>query len=50
VTVDQIKRAQSVHPVTSVQSEFSLWTRDVQAGVLPYCEEQGVGFLPLLTA
>jgi aryl-alcohol dehydrogenase-like predicted oxidoreductase len=46
VTVDQIKRAQSVHPVTSVQSEFSLWTRDVQAEVLPYCAEQGIGFLP----
>ncbi|GAA4628423.1 aldo/keto reductase [Actinoallomurus vinaceus] len=46
VTVDQIKRAQAVHPVTSVQSEFSLWTRDVQDEVLPYCEEQGIGFLP----
>src|SRR5262249_60463231 len=41
VTVEQIKRAQAVHPVTSVQSEFSLWTRDVQDEVLPYCEEQG---------
>jgi aryl-alcohol dehydrogenase-like predicted oxidoreductase len=46
VTVDQIKRAQAVHPVTSVQSELSLWTRDVLAGVLPYCEEQGIAFLP----
>jgi aryl-alcohol dehydrogenase-like predicted oxidoreductase len=46
VGVEQIKRAQAVHPVTTVQSEFSLWTRDVQAEVLPYCEEQGIGFLP----
>ncbi|MFF3055848.1 aldo/keto reductase [Streptomyces sp. NPDC057909] len=45
-TVDQIKRAQSVHPVASVQSEFSLWTRDVLAEVLPYCREQGIAFLP----
>jgi aryl-alcohol dehydrogenase-like predicted oxidoreductase len=46
VTVEQIKRAQAVHPVTSVQSEFSLWTRDVQAEVLPYCQDQGIAFLP----
>ncbi|MGW4675360.1 aldo/keto reductase [Streptomyces sp. NPDC004324] len=46
VTVEQIQRAQSVHAVTTVQSEFSLWTRDVQAEVLPYCEEHGIGFLP----
>jgi aryl-alcohol dehydrogenase-like predicted oxidoreductase len=46
VTVDHIRRAQAVHPVTSVQSEFSLWTRDVQAEVLPYCIEQGIGLLP----
>ncbi|MEU3245822.1 aldo/keto reductase [Streptomyces sp. NPDC006875] len=46
VTVEQIRRAQAVHAVTTVQSEFSLWTRDVQAAVLPYCEEHGIGFLP----
>ncbi|MFF2380464.1 aldo/keto reductase [Streptomyces sp. NPDC058108] len=46
VTVEQIQRAQSVHAVTTVQSEFSLWTRDVQPEVLPYCEEHGIGFLP----
>jgi aryl-alcohol dehydrogenase-like predicted oxidoreductase len=45
-TVDQIKRAQSVHPVTTVQSELSLWTRDWMTEVLPYCIEQGIGFLP----
>jgi aryl-alcohol dehydrogenase-like predicted oxidoreductase len=46
VTVDEIRRAQAVHPVTSVQSELSLWTRDPLAEVLPYCDEQGIGFLP----
>ncbi len=46
VTVEQIQQAQAVHPVASVQSELSLWTRDARAEVLPYCEEQGIAFLP----
>jgi aryl-alcohol dehydrogenase-like predicted oxidoreductase len=46
VTVGEIRRAQAVHPVTSVQSELSLWTRDALAGVLPYCRDQGIAFLP----
>jgi aryl-alcohol dehydrogenase-like predicted oxidoreductase len=46
VTVDEIKRAQAVHPVTSVQSELSLWTRDTLAEVLPYCQHQGIALLP----
>lgn len=46
VSVDEIKRAQSVHPVTSVQSELSLWTRDVLPEVIPYCEAQGIALLP----
>ena len=46
VSVDEIKRAQAVHPVASVQSEMSLWTRDVLAEVLPYCEDQGIALLP----
>src|SRR6516162_8762877 len=46
VTVAEITRAQAVHPVASVQSELSLWTRDALAGVLPYCQEQGIAFLP----
>ena len=46
VTVEEIRRAQAVHPVTSVQSELSLWTRDALAEVLPYCQEQGIAFLP----
>jgi aryl-alcohol dehydrogenase-like predicted oxidoreductase len=46
VTVEQIKRAQSVHPITAVQSELSLWTRDWMREVLPYCQEQGIAFVP----
>ncbi|OKI20151.1 aldo/keto reductase [Streptomyces sp. CB03911] len=46
VSVEQIRRAQAVHPVASVQSELSLWTRDALAEVLPYTEEQGIAFLP----
>jgi aryl-alcohol dehydrogenase-like predicted oxidoreductase len=46
VTVEELARAQAVHPVTSVQSELSLWTRDPLADVLPACEAQGVAFLP----
>lgn len=41
-----IRRAHAVHPVTVVQSEYSLWTRDPAAEVLPVCEELGIGFVP----
>ncbi len=46
VSVAEIKRAQAVHPVTSVQSELSLWTRDVLAEVLPYCQAQDIALIP----
>ena len=46
VTAEEIRRAHAVHPVASVQSELSLWTRDPLAEVLPYCEAQGIAFLP----
>ncbi|WP_354639333.1 aldo/keto reductase [Kitasatospora camelliae] len=46
VTVEQIRRAHAVHPVASVQSELSLWTRDALAEVLPYTEREGIAFLP----
>ncbi|GAA4843446.1 aldo/keto reductase [Kitasatospora terrestris] len=46
VTVEQIERARAVHPVASVQSELSLWTRDALDEVLPYTEEHGIAFLP----
>jgi aryl-alcohol dehydrogenase-like predicted oxidoreductase len=45
VSVAEIRRAQAVHPVTSVQSELSLWTRDVLAEVLPYCKEQDIALI-----
>jgi len=41
-----IRRAHAVHPVTAVQSEYSIWTRDPEAEVLPACEEFGIGFVP----
>jgi aryl-alcohol dehydrogenase-like predicted oxidoreductase len=42
----QIREAHAVHPVTSVQSELSLWTPDVLAGVLPLTEELGIALIP----
>ncbi len=41
-----IRRAHSVQPVTAIQSEYSLWTRDPEPEVLPLCEELGIGFVP----
>jgi aryl-alcohol dehydrogenase-like predicted oxidoreductase len=41
-----IRRAHAVHPLTAVQSEYSLWTRDPEAEVLGLCRELGVGFVP----
>ncbi|WP_129305111.1 aldo/keto reductase [Streptomyces sp. L2] len=45
-SAETIRRAHAVHPVTAVQSEYSLWTRDVEAEVLPACRELGIGFVP----
>src|SRR4051794_23500151 len=41
-----IRRAHAVQPVTAVQSEYSLWTRDPEPEILPLCEELGIGFVP----
>ena len=41
-----IRRAHAVCPVTAVQSEYSLWTRDPEPEVLPACQELGIGFVP----
>ena len=41
-----IRRAHAVCPVTAVQSEYSLWTRDPEPEVLPACAELGIGFVP----
>ncbi len=43
---ETVRRAHAVHPVTAVQSEYSLWSRDVEAEVLPACREFGIGFVP----
>jgi aryl-alcohol dehydrogenase-like predicted oxidoreductase len=41
-----IRRAHAVQPVTAIQSEYSVWTRDPEEEVLPTCEELGIGFVP----
>src|SRR5213079_1041203 len=41
-----IRRAHKVHPIAAVQTEYSLWTRDPEAEVLPTCRELGIGFVP----
>ena len=40
-----IRRAHAEHPVTAVQNEYSFWTRDPEAEVIPVCEELGIGFV-----
>jgi aryl-alcohol dehydrogenase-like predicted oxidoreductase len=42
---DTIRRAHAVHPITAVQTEYSLWTRDPEVEVLPTCRELGIGFV-----
>jgi aryl-alcohol dehydrogenase-like predicted oxidoreductase len=44
--VDTIRRAHAVHPVTALQSEYSLWARDLENDVLPVLRELGIGFVP----
>ncbi|MGG4608735.1 aldo/keto reductase [Providencia sp. Me31A] len=46
VSAATLRRAHAVYPVTAVQTEYSLWTRDVEAEILPTCQELGVGFVP----
>ena len=43
---DTIRRANATHPITALQSEYSLWTRDVEAEILPLCRELGIGYVP----
>ena len=44
--VSTIRRAHAVHPITALQSEYSLWTRDQEPQVLPLLRELGIGFVP----
>ena len=46
-TLEQIEKAHALHPVSAVQSEMSLWTRDwIEAGVVSWCAENGAAFVP----
>ena len=41
----EIERAHAVHPITALQSEYSLWTRDIETDILPACRALGIGFV-----
>ncbi|CAM5647131.1 aldo/keto reductase [Streptomyces tanashiensis] len=41
-----LRRAHAVHPITALQSEWSLWTRDLEAEIAPVCRELGIGLVP----
>jgi aryl-alcohol dehydrogenase-like predicted oxidoreductase len=43
---ETIARAAKVHPITALQSEYSIWERDVEDGILDVCRENGIGFVP----
>ncbi len=43
---ETIRRAAAVHPIAALQSEYSLWERDVEQEILPVCRELGIGFVP----
>ncbi len=43
--VKTIRRAHATHPITALQTEYSLWTRDVESEILPTCRELGIGFV-----
>src|SRR4030095_9145109 len=40
-----IRRAHAVHPITALQTEYSLWSRDPEEEILPACRELGIGFV-----
>ncbi|KXG32909.1 probable aldo-keto reductase 1 isoform X2 [Sorghum bicolor] len=43
---DTIRRAHAVHPITAVQMEWSLWSRDIEPEIVPLCRELGIGIVP----
>ncbi|KAK4255325.1 hypothetical protein QN277_008337 [Acacia crassicarpa] len=43
---DTIRRAHAIHPITAVQLEWSLWTRDIEEEIVPLCRELGIGIVP----
>ncbi|MGP9635307.1 aldo/keto reductase [Halomonas sp. AOP43-A1-21] len=46
VSAETLRRAHAVHPITAVQTEYSLWSREVERAVLPTCRDLGIGFVP----
>jgi aryl-alcohol dehydrogenase-like predicted oxidoreductase len=44
-SAETLRRAQAVHAITALQTEYSLWTRDVESEILPTCRELGIGFV-----
>jgi aryl-alcohol dehydrogenase-like predicted oxidoreductase len=46
VSAQTLRKAHAIHPISAVQSEYSLWTRDPEAQVLPTCRELGISFVP----
>ena len=44
--VDTLKRAARIHPIAALQTEYSIWERDVEAEILPACRELNIGFVP----
>ncbi|HEY8548088.1 MAG TPA: aldo/keto reductase [Acidimicrobiales bacterium] len=45
-SVDTIRRAAATHPITALQSEWSLWSRDIEDEIVPTCRELGIGIVP----
>ncbi|WP_395000967.1 aldo/keto reductase [Sphingomonas sp.] len=43
---ETLRRAAKVHPITALQTEYSIWERDVEDEILPTCRELGIGFVP----
>ena len=43
---ETLRKAHAVHPITALQSEYSLWEREVENDILPLCRELGIGFVP----
>jgi len=45
-SVDTLRRAAAAHPIAALQSEYSLWSRDIEAEIIPTCRELGIGLVP----
>jgi aryl-alcohol dehydrogenase-like predicted oxidoreductase len=45
-SVDTLRRAHAEHPIAALQTEYSIWSRDIEAEILPTCRELGIGLVP----